>query len=61
MNENIEQYKRIEKRDPLIGENNKASYTNINKGNSNEYVNKLKEIYQENRDKENELEKYLFL
>ena len=61
LNENIEQYKRIEKRDPLIGENNKASYTNINKGNSNEYVNKLKEIYQENRDKENELEKYLFL
>ena len=61
LNENIEQYKRIEKRDPLIGENNKASYTNINKGNSDEYVNKLKEIYQENRDKENELEKYLFL
>ena len=61
LNENIEQYKRIEKRDPLIGENNKESYTNINKGNSNEYVNKLKEIYQENRDKENELEKYLFL
>ena len=61
LNENIEQYKRIEKRDPLMGENNKASYTNINKGNSDEYVNKLKEIYQENRDKENELEKYLFL
>ena len=61
LHENLEQYKRIEKKDPLVEENNKANYTNINKGNNDEYINKLKEIYQENRDKENELEKYLFL
>ena len=61
LNENIEQYKRIEKKAPVLEENNKSNDINVNKENSEEYINKLKEIYQENRDKENELEKYLFL
>ena len=60
-NENVEQYKRIEHKNPLQEENNKSVDNNINKENSEEYIKKLKEIYQENRDKENELEKYLFL
>ena len=60
LNENIEQYKRIENRSPILEENTKTNINNI-KENNEEYINKLKEIYQENRDKENELEKYLFL
>ena len=60
-NENVEQYKRIEHRSPLQDENDKINDNNINKENNEEYIKKLKEIYQENRDKENELEKYLFL
>ena len=60
-NENVEQYKRIENKTPVNIENNKTNDTNAIKMNNEEYINKLKEIYQENRDKENELEKYLFL
>ena len=54
---NVEQYKRIEHKSPLQEENDKSNDNNINKENSEEYIKKLKEIYQENRDKENELEK----
>ena len=61
LNENIEQYKRIEKRIPILEKNKKNDEANIIKENSEDYINKLKEVYQENRDKENELEKYLFL
>ena len=60
-NENVEQYKKIEHKSPLQDENDKINDNNINKENNEEYIKKLKEIYQENRDKENELEKYLFL
>ena len=60
-NENVEQYKRIENKTLVNIENNKTNDTNAIKMNNEEYINKLKEIYQENRDKENELEKYLFL
>ena len=59
-NENIEQYKKIENRTPFNEENAKINENNI-KENNEEYINRLKEIYQENREKENELEKYLFL
>ena len=61
LNENIKQYKRVENRSPLLEENNKINDGYIIKENNEEYINKLKAVYQENRDKENELEKYLFL
>ena len=61
LNENIEQYKRVENRSPILEENNKTTTYNAIKENNEDYINKLKEVYQENRDKENELEKYLFL
>ena len=61
LNENIEQYKRVENRSPILEENNKTTTHNVVKENNEEYINKLKEVYQENREKENELEKYLFL
>lgn len=61
LNENIEQYKRVENRSPILEENNKTTIHNVVKENNEEYINKLKEVYQENREKENQLEKYLFL
>ena len=60
-NENVEQYKRIEHKSPMQEENDKSNDNIIIKENNEDYIKKLKEIYQENRDKENELEKYLFL
>ena len=63
--QNIEQFKKIEN-NLSIQKDNRSKDDRKNQGNNNainteEYINKLKEIYQENREKENELEKHLFL
>ena len=66
-NFSLEQYKRIEKKIPKLqnDENSihKIEYNknNLNKYNNEEYINKLKKTYQENKDIENELEQNLFL
>ena len=61
-NSSLEQYKKVENKNPLelIDNDNDKKYNIDNKViNNEEKINDLKKIYQENRDKENELEKYL--
>ena len=71
-NTNLEQYKNIEDKNILLnnkkiaslknnGKEGKAYEPENNKFNDEEYINKLKKIYQENREKENELEQGIFL
>ena len=71
-NTNLEQYKNIEDKNILLnnkkiaslqnnGKEGKAYETENNKFHDEEYINKLKKIYQENREKENELEQGIFL
>ena len=65
-NFSLEQYKRIEDKIPKVQEEEfeKHKINNMRKSNqinSEEYIEKLKKIYQENKEKENELEQNLFL
>ena len=65
-NFSLEQYKRIEDKIPKVQEEEfeKHKINNMGKSNqinSEEYIEKLKKIYQENKEKENELEQNLFL
>ena len=65
-NFSLEQYKRMEDKIPKMQEEEFEMHKINNMGNSNqinseEYIEKLKKIYQENKEKENELEQNLFL
>jgi hypothetical protein len=65
-NFSLEQYKRMEDKIPKMQEEEFEMHKINNMGNSNqinseEYIEKLKKIYQENKKKENELEQNLFL
>ena len=66
---NLEQYKNIENKNILLKNNEKNSNIKnsvkpdeiLDNKNDEEYINKLKTIYQKNREKENELEQGLYL
>lgn len=65
-NFSLEQYKRMEDKIPKMQEEEFEMHKINNLGknnqiNSEEYIEKLKKIYQENKEKENELEQNLFL
>ena len=65
-NFSLEQYKRMEDKMPKMQEEEfeKHKINNMGKSNqinSEEYIEQLKKIYQENKEKENELEQNLFL
>ena len=65
-NFSLEQYKRIENKIPKVQEEEFEMHKINSMGKSNqinneEYIEKLKKIYQENKEKENELEQNLFL